>query len=80
MSEGLTDIDFKALNFLTLGPDTPGKVTNDEILAAHFVFLGLVQRGLVAKDIGEDGPTYSITFAGRAALTDHGQGEGSDDA
>ncbi len=64
----MTPIERKALEFLTLGPDAPGVVDSEEVMAAHLVFLDLVKRGLVAKDIGDDGPIYSITDAGRAVL------------
>lgn len=37
-------------------------------MCAHLVYIGLVDRGLASKEIGEDGPVYSITDAGAAAL------------
>lgn len=75
MRKPLTESDRKALDFLALGPDVPGPVTNDEILAAHFVFLGLVERGLVTKGMGHEGPIYSISLAGRAALAEQEKGD-----
>lgn len=62
--------DRRALEFLTHGPDEPGPVDSEEIMAAHLVFLNLVERGLAAKIQGDNGPIYSITLAGRAALAE----------
>jgi hypothetical protein len=58
----------QALEFLTRGPDTPGEVNSTEVMCAHLLYLDLVARGLASKDLGDDGPIYSITEAGRAAL------------
>lgn len=66
----LSDSDRAALEFLTQGPDEPGIVDSHEVLAAHLVFLGLVEQGLASKVQGDDGPIYSITAAGRAALVE----------
>jgi hypothetical protein len=65
----LSDVDRQALTFLTQGPDTPGAVVDETVMAAHFVYLGLVDRGLASKQIGDDGPVYSINEAGIAALS-----------
>ena len=64
----MTPIERKALEFLSLGPDAPGVVDSEEVMAAHIVFLDLVKRGLVAKDMGDEGPIYSLTPAGLAVL------------
>jgi hypothetical protein len=64
----LTPVERQALEFLTHGPDAPGEIESEEVMCAHLLFLGLVKRGLVGKDLGDDGPIYSITDAGRAAL------------
>lgn len=69
MRKPLTENDRQALEFLTLGPDVPGPVTSEETLFAHVVFFGLVKRGLVTKGMGYEGPIYSISPAGRAALS-----------
>lgn len=64
----LTENDRIALSHLLNGPDVPGPVVSEETMCAHLVYLYLVDRGLVAKGMGGDGPIYSITKAGRAAL------------
>ena len=65
----MTENDRQALEFLLDGPDVPGVVDSEEVMCAHLVYLYLVERGLVAKGMGSEGPIYSITAAGRAALS-----------
>lgn len=69
MRTTLSEVDRQALTFLTQGPDAPGTVVDETIMAAHFVYLDLVERGLASKEIGDDGPVYSINEAGIAALS-----------
>ncbi|MDE4914810.1 hypothetical protein ACLBYF_05810 [Methylobacterium brachiatum] len=68
MKNTLSEVDRQALAFLTQGPDAPGEVVDEATMCAHLVYIDLVDRGLAAKEMGEDGPVYSITDAGAAAL------------
>lgn len=61
--------DRMALEFLQrVGSDTIGVIDNEEKMAAALIFVDLRKRGLVVASIGENGPTYRLSNAGRAAL------------
>ncbi|GJD65136.1 hypothetical protein [Methylobacterium frigidaeris] len=61
--------EIMALDFLDRnGPDAPGEVNSEEVMAAHLLFLDLKDRGLVSTTPGDDGPVYAITAAGKQAL------------
>ncbi|BAQ50376.1 hypothetical protein [Methylobacterium aquaticum] len=61
--------EIMALDFLDRnGPDAPGEVNSEEVMAAHLLFLDLKDRRLVSTTQGEDGPVYAITEAGLEAL------------
>ncbi|MGU3658444.1 hypothetical protein [Methylobacterium fujisawaense] len=68
MKTDLSEVDRQALAYLTQEPDAPGVVVDEATMCAHLVYIALVDRGLATKEMGEDGPVYSITDAGAAAL------------
>jgi hypothetical protein len=65
---GLLEHERQALEFLSLGPDQIGLVDSDDKFAAAIVFLDLTKRGFATYDEDPDGPIFSITPAGKAAL------------
>ena len=56
------------------GPHTIGVIDSEYKMAAAMVFIDLKSKGLVLSGLGENGPTYHLTDAGRAALRDAEEG------
>lgn len=56
--------ELAALEFLTQGPDAPGTVVDDSVMAAIIVFEGLVKKRLVQRRQSSNGPVYSLTDEG----------------
>lgn len=62
-------VDMMALRFLERGgPHCVGILDDENKMAAALLFIGLQQRGLAIAEIGENGPIYRITPAGRSTL------------
>jgi DNA-binding transcriptional regulator PaaX len=60
---------FDALNFIAnRGSDCVGVIDSETKLAAAVLFARLKDEGLLASTPTPDGPEYSLTDAGRAAL------------
>lgn len=58
-----------ALNFIAnRGSDCVGVIDSEPKLAAALLYARLREEGLLASTITDDGPEYSLTDAGRAAL------------
>ncbi len=59
--------EIMALDFLDRnGPDAPGEVNSEEVMAAHLLFLDLKDRKLVSTTQGKTGrSTRSRTLGGR---------------
>jgi hypothetical protein len=69
------DADRMALQFLAdNGPHTMGQINDDGAFAAAMIFFGLEKSGLVTRtNFGNGHLQFSITEAGRAALTKEGE-------
>lgn len=58
-----------ALSFIhQRGSDCVGEIDSEEKLAAAMLYAMLCNEGLLARAATDDGPEYSLTEAGRAAL------------
>jgi hypothetical protein len=64
----LDDTDIGALKFLTKGPDTMGPISNENELAAAFVFSELERIGYVTHKLDGDNVIWTITDIGIEAL------------
>ena len=60
--------EIQALRFLEKGPDCIGLIDDESKLAAALMFVDLKRRGLVTSVVSDDGPIWSLSDAGIAAL------------